>query len=58
MKRQVYTAPAGYVYDWVEPHYNEENEPIHLYAKKLSISRFDNIDNYKLEEEKKNVPST
>lgn len=52
MKRQVYTAPAGYVYDWAEPHYDDMGEQVHLYAKSLSISKFDTIDNYVLEEEK------
>lgn len=53
MKRQVYVAPVGYVYDWAEPHYNDEGEQIHLYAKQLSVGKFDTINNYKLEEEKK-----
>ena len=51
---KVYTAPDGKVYDWAEPHVatiiDEHGDPTehleHLYAKYLSISRFDNIDNY------------
>jgi len=51
---RVYTAPDGKVYDWAEPHIatiieedGSTTERVeHLYAKYLSISRFDNIDNY------------
>lgn len=59
MKRELVIAPKGYVYDWATPRYDENNKQLHLYAERLSISKFDNINNYKLiEEVKKNVPST
>lgn len=51
---KVYTAPDGKVYDWAQPHIAhivEEDGSVtevteHLYAKYLSISRADSIDNY------------
>jgi hypothetical protein len=39
----LYEAPEGYVYDYAEPGDRE-----HLYVKYLYLSRFDNINNYKL----------
>jgi hypothetical protein len=50
----VYAAPDGKVYDWAEPHIatiiDENGETIerteHLYAKYLSVARFDDINNY------------
>lgn len=53
---KVYVAPVGKVYDWVEPHIAQiidtDGSVIehieHLYAKYLSISRADDINNYKL----------
>lgn len=45
-----YDADEGYVFDWAEPHYveDENGEQIqeHLYAKTLFIGEHDNIDNY------------
>lgn len=46
-----YDADEGYVFDWKEPRYieDEEGNPIeqeHLYAKTLFIGGNDNIDNY------------
>ena len=45
-----YDADDGYVFDWVEPHYTEDEEgnPIqeHLYAKTLFIGGNDSIENY------------
>ena len=45
-----YDADEGYVFDWKEPRYieNEEGEQIqeHLYAKTLFIGHTDSIDNY------------
>lgn len=51
MRNIIYTAPAGYVYDWAQPHYNDETgEQEHLNADRLSLSRFDKIENYILRE--------
>lgn len=45
-----YDADEGYVFDWKEPRYieNEDGEQIqeHLYAKTLFIGELDSIDNY------------
>ena len=45
-----YDADEGYVFDWVEPRYIEDEngnqEQEHLYAKTLFIGEHDNIDNY------------
>lgn len=38
-----YVAPDGYLYDYAEP--KDDN---HLMVKYLYLSRFDNINNYKL----------
>ena len=48
MKSTIYTAPEGYVYDYLIPRFGKDGEELHLYANKLSVSRFDNVDNYKL----------
>lgn len=45
-----YDADDGYVFDWVEPRYIEDEEgnqiQEHLYAKTLFIGGTDNIANY------------
>ena len=45
-----YDADDGFVFDWLEPHYieDENGEQIqeHLYVKTLFIGGNDNIDNY------------
>ena len=45
-----YDADEGFVFDWLEPHYieDENSEQIqeHLYVKTLFIGGNDNIDNY------------
>ena len=45
-----YDADDGFVFDWVEPHYNEDENgnqiQQHLYVKTLFIGNNDNIDNY------------
>jgi hypothetical protein len=45
-----YDADEGFVFDWKEPRYieNEDGEQIqeHLYAKTLFIGELDSIDNY------------
>lgn len=45
-----YDADEGFVFDWIEPRFieNEEGEQIqeHLYVKTLFIGGNDNIDNY------------
>lgn len=45
-----YDADEGYVFDWKEPRFNEDEEgnqvEEHLYAKTLFIGALDNIDNY------------
>ena len=45
-----YDADEGFVFDWIEPRYNidEEGNEIqeHLYVKTLFIGGNDNIDNY------------
>jgi hypothetical protein len=45
-----YDADEGYVFDWKEPRYieNEDGEQIqeHLYAKTLFIGELDSIENY------------
>ena len=45
-----YDADEGYVFDWVEPRYVEDENgnqiQEHLYAKTLFIGEHDNIDNY------------
>lgn len=45
-----YDADEGFVFDWLEPHYieDENGEQIqeHLYVKTLFIGGNDNIDNY------------
>ena len=52
-----YEAPAGYVYDWAEPHTATirdkdgnvvEETQEHLYAKFLFLGKFDSIDAYVL----------
>ena len=43
-----YTAPSGYVYDWKEPHFNEDGSENHLYVSQLFLTRLDNIKNYKI----------
>lgn len=48
MKSIIYTAPKGFVYDYLNSKTGPDGEELHLYANKLSISRFDTIDNYKL----------
>ena len=48
MKSVIYTAPEGYVYDYLEPHFDENGEALHLYANKLSVARLDDVNNYKL----------
>lgn len=48
MKSTIYTAPSGFVYDYLNPKMGPDGEELHLYANKLSISRFDTIDNYQL----------
>lgn len=45
-----YDADDGYVFDWLEPHYQEDENgdqvQQHLYAKTLFIGYTDTIDNY------------
>ena len=45
-----YEADEGYVFDWKEPRFVEDEEgnktQEHLYAKTLFIGRNDNIENY------------
>lgn len=45
-----YDADIGCVFDWKEPHYNEDENgnrvQEHLYAKTLFIGSHDTIDNY------------
>lgn len=45
-----YDADEGFVFDWLEPHYiedqNGEQIQEHLYVKTLFIGGNDNIDNY------------
>ena len=45
-----YDADDGFVFDWVEPHYDEDENgnqiQQHLYVKTLFIGNNDNIDNY------------
>lgn len=45
-----YDADEGYVFDWAEPHYIEDENgnqtQEHLYAKTLFIGEHDSIDNY------------
>ena len=45
-----YDADEGFVFDWKEPRYieNEDGEPIqeHLYVKTLFIGELDSIENY------------
>lgn len=45
-----YDADDGYVFDWLEPHYEEDENgdqvQQHLYAKTLFIGYTDTIDNY------------
>lgn len=45
-----YDADDGFVFDWLEPHYEEDENGNsvrqHLYAKTLFIGYNDNIDNY------------
>ena len=45
-----YDADEGFVFDWLEPRYieNEDGEQVqeHLYVKTLFIGGNDNIDNY------------
>ena len=45
-----YDADEGYVFDWKEPRFNEDEEgnktQEHLYAKTLFIGNLDTIDNY------------
>ena len=45
-----YDADDGYVFDWVEPHYEEDEDgdqiQQHLYVKTLFIGHNDTIDNY------------
>lgn len=41
-----YTASEGKVWDYREPHYDEEGRIIHLYAKTIYLGKFDSIDNY------------
>ena len=45
-----YEADEGYVFDWKEPHFIEDEEgnkiQEHLYAKTLFIGGNDSIDNY------------
>lgn len=45
-----YDADDGFVFDWIEPHYNEDENgnqiQQHLYVKTLFIGNNDNIDNY------------
>ena len=48
MKSTIYIAPSGFVYDYLNPKMGPDGEELHLYANKLSISRFDTIDNYQL----------
>lgn len=48
MKHIIYTAPSGFVYDYLNPKTGPDGEELHLYANKLSIGRFDTIDNYQL----------
>lgn len=47
-----YIAEEGYVYDYAEPRYIEDEDgnqlEQHLYAKVLFLSSLDSIDNYKL----------
>jgi hypothetical protein len=57
-----YTAPDGFVYDFAEPREtiiitDGKKEVIqdHLYAKFLYLNRFDNIKNYVLVKDPKNV---
>lgn len=45
-----YTAPDGYVYDYADPHYDEEGNEQHLLVSRLYLTNFDSIDNYKLVE--------
>lgn len=45
-----YDADEGYVFDWAEPRFHEDEEgnktQEHLYAKTLFIGQHDTIDNY------------
>lgn len=45
-----YIADEGYVFDWVEPHYSQDEEGNevrdHLYAHTLFLSANDDISNY------------
>lgn len=41
-----YDADEGYVFDWKEPRYDENEVQEHLYVKTLFIGALDNIDNY------------
>lgn len=45
-----YDADDGYVFDWAEPHYTEDEDgnqvQEHLYVKTLFIGGNDSIDNY------------
>ena len=43
-----YEAPEGFVYDWVEPHFDDSGAEKHLYVKFLFLGKFDTIDAYKL----------
>lgn len=46
MKPTIYIAPQGYVYDYLISHFDEDGEQLHLYANKIAIGRFDDINNY------------
>lgn len=48
MKNIIYTAPSGFVYDYLNLKTGPNGEELHLYADKISIGRFDTIDNYQL----------
>lgn len=45
-----FDADEGYVFDWLEPHFEEDEDgnriQQHLYAKTLFIGKNDEIDNY------------
>lgn len=46
-----YEAPDGFVYDWVEPHFDNDGKEQHLYVKFLFLGKFDTIEAYHLVED-------
>lgn len=56
-----YVAPDGYVFDYREPRFNtikeldgtETKKESHLYAKYLTLGKFDSLDNYSIVQDPK-----